>query len=107
MKDVKEIKRSGWLKYGNPTGDFSKAPRCGAKTRQGKHCMAPAMKNGRCRMHGGKSTGPKTMEGVERIRQSRLKHGLYSQRTKSERKMLRVLLKKYTQTIATMDDRLE
>ncbi|MFC1944498.1 HGGxSTG domain-containing protein [Chloroflexota bacterium] len=24
------------------------------------------MKNGRCRMHGGKSTGPRTPEGLER-----------------------------------------
>jgi uncharacterized protein YjcR len=32
---------------------------CGAKTRQGKQCLNIPMKNGRCRMHGGKSTGPK------------------------------------------------
>src|SRR5690625_1090541 len=31
--------------------------RCGAKTRSGKPCKNWAMKNGRCRMHGGKSTG--------------------------------------------------
>jgi hypothetical protein len=29
--------------------------RCGAKTRQGGPCPNPAMANGRCRMHGGKS----------------------------------------------------
>ncbi len=33
------------------------------------------MQNGRCRMHGGKSTGPRTPEGLERARASRLKHG--------------------------------
>lgn len=33
------------------------APRCGAKTRKGNACQSPAMKNGRCRMHGGKSPG--------------------------------------------------
>ena len=33
------------------------APRCGAKTRQGTPCRAPAMANGRCRMHGGKLRG--------------------------------------------------
>jgi hypothetical protein len=33
-------------------------PRCGAYARQtGKSCLGWAMKNGRCRMHGGKSTG--------------------------------------------------
>ena len=33
------------------------APRCGAKTRRGTPCRAPAMANGRCRMHGGKLRG--------------------------------------------------
>ena len=36
------------------------AKHCGAKTRAGGQCRAPAMKNGRCRVHGGSSTGPKT-----------------------------------------------
>lgn len=30
---------------------------CGAKTRSGGVCQSPAMPNGRCRLHGGKSTG--------------------------------------------------
>lgn len=49
-------------------------PRCGAKTRSGRPCQAPAVwdpvknqpRNGRCRMHGGLSTGPKTPEGKQR-----------------------------------------
>jgi hypothetical protein len=32
---------------------------CGAKTRSGEPCKKAALKNGRCRLHGGKSTGPK------------------------------------------------
>lgn len=32
---------------------------CGAKTRTGRPCRNYAMPNGRCRLHGGKSTGPK------------------------------------------------
>jgi hypothetical protein len=43
------------------------------------------MPNGRCRMHGGLSTGPRTPEGIERIRQSRTKHGIYSQKFKMQR----------------------
>jgi hypothetical protein len=35
------------------------------------------MANGRCRMHGGKSTGPKTEEGRKRISEAHLKHGDY------------------------------
>src|SRR5437016_1184009 len=71
-------KRCGWLKNGNPTGDFTKAPRCGAKTRSGTPCQCPAMSNGRCRLHGGLSTGPKTAEGIERIRLAVTKDGYYS-----------------------------
>ena len=47
----------GWLKNRNSPRDPNSAPRCGAKTRQGKPCNSPAMRNGRCRMHGGASTG--------------------------------------------------
>jgi len=42
-------------------------PRCGAKTRAGGSCKAPAVRGkSRCRMHGGLSTGPKTPEGRAR-----------------------------------------
>ena len=36
---------------------------CGARTRQGRPCIATALPNGRCRNHGGLSTGAKTAEG--------------------------------------------
>ena len=52
--------RRGRLNNGNPPGDFLAAPRCGAATRAGHECTQPAMRNGRCRFHGGKSTGPRT-----------------------------------------------
>lgn len=41
---------------------------CHAKTRRGTPCRSIAMKNGRCRLHGGKSTGPKSAEGWARTR---------------------------------------
>lgn len=41
---------------------------CGAQNRSGNQCMLPGMSNGRCRIHGGKSTGPLN---------PRVKHGLY------------------------------
>lgn len=44
--------------------DFSTAARCEAKTRRNTKCRCPAMKNGRCRLHGGLSTGPKTAAGT-------------------------------------------
>jgi len=38
--------------------------KCGAYARStGKPCQAGALRNGRCRMHGGLSTGPKTEGG--------------------------------------------
>jgi hypothetical protein len=52
------------------------APRCGAACkRTGQPCRGPAMANGRCRMHGGASTGPSTREGRERCRAAPWKHG--------------------------------
>ena len=57
-------------------GDPNLAPRCGAKARTtGCACRAPAMANGRCRMHGGKSTGPRTAEGFSRLAAARTTHG--------------------------------
>ncbi len=49
-------------------------PQCGAKTRAGSRCRATPVwdkksdrpKNGRCRMHGGLSTGPKTEKGKQK-----------------------------------------
>ena len=50
--------------------------RCHAKTRKGTPCQNPAIKGkARCRMHGGKSTGPTTQEGRAHIAQSHFKHG--------------------------------
>jgi hypothetical protein len=46
---------------------MSLAPICGAKNRRGEPCGCKALfPNGRCRFHGGLSTGPKTQEGKRR-----------------------------------------
>ncbi len=67
--------RRGRLKNNNPVGDYLAAPRCGAGTRAGAPCRQPAMPNGRCRFHGGKSTGPRTAAGLRRSKAARLTHG--------------------------------
>ena len=41
--------------------------RCGAKTRRGTRCRMKALANGRCKHHGGLSSGPKSIEGRKRI----------------------------------------
>jgi len=51
--------------------------------------MSPAMPNGRCRMHGGLSTGPRTAEGLARSRRSNWKHGHYSAEAKQVRREAR------------------
>jgi hypothetical protein len=44
---------------------------CGAHARStGKPCQAKALPNGRCKNHGGMSTGPKTPEGRQAIAQA-------------------------------------
>jgi hypothetical protein len=49
------------------------SPRCGARSkRTGEPCRSAAMKNGRCRMHGGKSSG------APKGNQNALKHGNYT-----------------------------
>lgn len=37
--------------------------KCGAKTRKGTPCQCKALANGRCKFHGGLSTGAKSAEG--------------------------------------------
>ena len=69
----------GRLRHGNPPGSPHAAPRCGALNRAGGPCRAPAMANGSCRCHGGKSTGPTTKDGLQRLRAARSVHGFYGQ----------------------------
>ena len=61
---------------------------CGAKTRKGGRCRQPAMKNGRCRLHGGKS--------LSGIQHGRYKHGRYTQEAIAERRQLNSLLREVT-----------
>ena len=82
----------GWLRNGNLGGDLTKAARCGAKNRRDLPCQCPAMANGRCRLHGGKSTGPKTAAGIERIRRAVTKDGRYTKTARAEHEQYRTLV---------------
>ena len=56
-------------------------PQCGAHCRTtGQPCRSPAMKNGRCRMHGGKAGRKPT-------------HGRYTKVAREERRALREWLR--------------
>jgi hypothetical protein len=66
---------------------FLDAPRCGAKTRKGTPCKAPAMANGRCRMHGGPSPG------APKGNRNAWKHGFYSAEFRAKQKLARELIR--------------
>jgi hypothetical protein len=68
---------------------------CGAKAKTAGHraCRQYALPNGRCRFHGGMSTGARTAEGLRRIKEANTKHGLYSAEAIAERKVCRELIK--------------
>ena len=52
--------------------------RCEARTRRGTLCQRPGSKqNGRCKLHGARSTGPTTKAGIERLVASRTIHGRF------------------------------
>lgn len=65
-------------------------PRCGAKARTtGKPCKGWAMKNGRCRMHGGKAGRKPT-------------HGRYSKAAIEQRREVRELLRALREQYETL-----
>ena len=81
-------------------------PKCGARLRKKTHklCRQPAMKNGKCRIHGGKSTGPRTPQGLENSKKSRLKHGFYSTEKIRERRGIAKFLKDSKNLISTVEE---
>lgn len=86
------MKGSGRLNNRNPSAAPGCVRQCGAKTRSGDPCRRSPMANGRCRLHGGLSTGPKTPEGRERIRRALLNHGRYTKEAKRNRLECRELV---------------
>ena len=72
--------------------------RCGAKTRGGKACRAPAVRGKRrCRMHGGAPGS-----GAPRENQNARRHGLFTSDAIAERKQVRALLGEARKTLQEM-----
>ena len=69
------------------------SPRCGAQTRSGSACQSPAMPNGRCRMHGGKSPG------APNGNQNAFKHGRYTAEAVASRREVAALLRSMRATV--------
>ena len=63
------------------------APRCRARTRRGSLCQCPAMKNGRCRMHGG------TSPGAPKGNKNAYKHGHYMADAIARRRSIAMLIR--------------
>ena len=85
---------------GNPNLRLS--PRCGARTRAGTACQAPALHGKhRCRMHGGGSTGPRTEAGMARMRAARTIHGGYGATWRAWEQHTQMMLRR-TRVLAEM-----
>ena len=70
--------------------------RCLARTRRGTPCQSPAMPNGRCRMHGGKSPG------APRGNKNAFRHGGRSAEATAMRKETTELCRAARETIASL-----
>jgi hypothetical protein len=74
---------------GNATrfGPDWQGTRCGARTKGGAPCQRPAVaRTGRCPNHGGKSTGPRTKDGIARIVAAKTTHGRLTKEARAEAK---------------------
>jgi hypothetical protein len=77
-------------------GPMLSSPRCGAKTRSGEPCLAPAVRGKkRCRMHGGAQGS-----GAPRGNTNALKHGHFTRDAIAERKSIQSLLRESRALIA-------
>ena len=91
--ELRQGGRDGPLRSGNPRGNPHLAPRCGAKARRtGCACRAPAMANGRCRLHGGKSTGARTPKGLASLARAHTKHGNHGAAARVEHRGQRTMI---------------
>ena len=74
------------------------ASRCLARTRRGTPCQSPAMKNGRCRMHGGLSPGaPKGNKNA-------FKHGLYTNEAIARRREVAAIIRATRELVVSSGD---
>lgn len=100
--EKRTAKNLGWLKNDNTPCDLRSLPRCAAQAKSsGKQCGNPAMRGKRvCWIHGGRSTGPRTIEGALRSQTANLKHGNYAQATIEWRKHFNSLIRDYKKLLS-------
>ena len=72
--------------------------------RSGGQCKKPALKNKLvCEFHGGRSTGPKTVEGKARISKVHLVHGRETLQKRVERQAMSVRLRQLEDIMHVLD----
>jgi hypothetical protein len=86
---------------GNP--NLHLAPRCGARTRSGCPCRSPAIHGKlRCRMHGGRSTGPRTPKGFDDLRAAHTTHGNTGAEARAKKRFRLTMLRRNRVKVAAV-----
>jgi hypothetical protein len=84
--------------HGRNTSPMLASSRCGARTRGGSACRAPAVHGKtRCRMHGGAARS-----GAPRGNRNARKHGLFTRAVVAERRQVQALLSEARQLLREM-----
>ena len=82
------------------TAPMTASPRCGAKTRTGAPCCAPAVTGkARCRMHGGAKGS-----GAPQGNRNALKDGAFTREAIAERKALNQMLREMRETLGRFEE---
>jgi len=95
------------LKKGIPWrfGPNWQGQRCGAKTRRGTPCQRPArLPVGRCKLHGGTSTGPRTRYGLASLTEARTKHGKFTKEKRAEARRFAELSSSAAYALSSMSE---
>ena len=77
-------------------GGRIKCHRCQARSSRTKlQCGRPSLKNKKvCSTHGGLSTGPKSKEGIQRIKDAHWKHGNETKESRAERRRMSLMFQR-------------
>jgi glucans biosynthesis protein len=86
------------MSHARNTGPMRTSLRCGAQTRSGETCRAPALRGKmRCRMHGGAwGSGAPFGNG------NAVKHGFFTSEAIEERKLVRTVLREAEKLLAKL-----
>jgi hypothetical protein len=84
-------------------------PQCNAKSKQsGYRCKNFSVKGKKvCWIHGGKSSGPKSQQGVEKIRNLKTKHGVYTRNAVEDRIQFRKFLQEADEMLHRVEEQIK